>query len=93
VSSPTGKTPAFEAGDRGSTPCTGATYDLVWRVKARLPERLGQACRVLVRSHRLNSVLVEFKDGTKVVTSGYYVWPRHKLKVAKIGHETPDLFE
>jgi hypothetical protein len=27
-----------------------------------------------------------------VVTSAYYVWPKHKLKVAQIGHETPDLF-
>jgi hypothetical protein len=72
---------------------TCGTYDHVWRVRSRLAERLGHACRILVRSRRLNSVLVEFSDGTRVVTSAYYVWPKHKLKVAQIGHETPDLFE
>lgn len=48
-------------------------YDHYWRVKTRLPERKGQACRVLVWSRRMNSVLVEFADGTKVVTSVNYV--------------------
>lgn len=50
-------------------------YDHYWRVKTRLPERWHQACRVLVRSRRMNSVLVEFCDGTKVVTSRNYVRP------------------
>ena len=48
-------------------------YDHYWRVKTRLPDRKGQACRVLVRSRRMNSVLVEFADGFKVVTSRNYV--------------------
>jgi hypothetical protein len=43
-----------------------------WRVHARLPERFGQRCRVLVRG-RMNSCLVEFEDGYRVVTSRYYV--------------------
>ncbi len=43
-----------------------------WRVRARLPERFGQACRVLVRG-ALNSCLVEFLDGVRVVTSRNYV--------------------
>jgi hypothetical protein len=48
-------------------------YDFIWRVKSRLPERKGQRCRVLVRSQRMNSALVEFEDGFKVVTSRNYL--------------------
>ncbi len=48
------------------------TYPYLWRVKARLPERKGQACRVLVRGGR-NSALVEFEDGFRVVTSRNYL--------------------
>ncbi len=47
-------------------------FDHEWWWKARLPERKGQRCRVLVRG-RKNSVLVEFEDGYKVVTSRYAV--------------------
>lgn len=43
-----------------------------WRVRTRLPERFGQFCRVVVRGGR-NSVLVEFGDGFRVVTSRWYV--------------------
>jgi hypothetical protein len=43
-----------------------------WRVRTRLPERFGQPCRVLVTG-RMNSVLVEFVDGFRVVTSRHYV--------------------
>lgn len=43
-----------------------------WRVRARLPGRYGQVCRVLVRG-KLNSCLVEFPDGLKVVTSRNYI--------------------
>lgn len=43
-----------------------------WRVRARLPERFGQSCRVLVAGAK-NSVLVEFEDGYRVVTCRYYV--------------------
>lgn len=44
----------------------------VWRIKTRLPERKGQLCRVLARG-RLNTCLVEFADGTRVVTSRWAV--------------------
>jgi len=47
-------------------------FDRVWFWRARLPERKGQACRVLARG-RMNSVLVEFEDGYKVITSRYAV--------------------
>lgn len=43
-----------------------------WRVRTRLPERFGQRCKVLVRG-KMNSCLVEFADGYKVVTSRNYV--------------------
>lgn len=45
----------------------------VWRVRTRLPERFGQRCAVLVRSRRMNSCLVQFADGYRVVTSRNYV--------------------
>jgi hypothetical protein len=45
----------------------------VWRVRTRLPERFGQRCMVLVRSRRMNSALVIFEDGYRVVTSRNYV--------------------
>jgi hypothetical protein len=47
----------------------------VWRIKTRLPERKGQACRVLARG-KLNTCLVEFADGTRVVTSRWAVRKR-----------------
>ena len=51
-------------------------YDYVWFWRVRLPERKGQLCRVLVRGKK-NSVLVEFEDGYKVVTSRYAVRKAH----------------
>jgi hypothetical protein len=56
--------------------------DHVWHWRARLPERKGQACRVLVRGGR-NSVLVEFADGLRVVTS------RHAVRRTRT-HEAPE---
>jgi hypothetical protein len=47
-------------------------FKYIWRVKTRLPERQGQRCRVLVRGS-MNSCLVEFEDGYKVVTSRNYL--------------------
>lgn len=44
----------------------------VWRVRTRLRERFGQRCAVLVRG-RLNSCLVRFADGYRVITSRNYV--------------------
>lgn len=46
------------------------THEWFWR--SRLPERKGSPCRVLARG-KLNSVLVEFADGFKVITSRYAV--------------------
>jgi hypothetical protein len=45
---------------------------MVWWWRSRLGERKGQRCRVLARG-ALNSVLVEFPDGYRVVTSRYAV--------------------
>lgn len=43
-----------------------------WRWRKWLPERHGQECRVLAWG-RLNSALVEFADGTRVITSRHAV--------------------
>lgn len=45
-----------------------ADFPYIWFWRARLAERKGQRCRVLVRG-KMNSALVEFEDGYKVVTS------------------------
>ena len=44
----------------------------IWWWKGKLPERKGELCKVLARG-RMNSILVEFADGFKVVTSRYAV--------------------
>jgi len=50
-----------------------AASPYVWRVRARLADRFGARCRVLVRGAR-NSCLVEFaSDGYRVVTSRNYL--------------------
>ena len=43
-----------------------------WRWKVRLPERFGQRCKVIARG-KMNSVLVEFEDGYRVVASRFAV--------------------
>lgn len=43
-----------------------------WRLRATLPERHGQPCRVLARG-RMNSVLIEFQDGVRHVVSRWAV--------------------
>lgn len=48
-----------------------------WHWRVRLPERRGQLCRVLARG-AMNSVLVEFADGYRVITSRFAV---RRLKV------------
>lgn len=47
-------------------------FDHIWFWKSRLPHRKGQRCRVLVRGG-MNSVMVQFEDFEKVVTSRYAV--------------------
>lgn len=44
----------------------------VWYWRSRLPERKGRRCRVLARG-RMNSILVEFGDGFKVITSRFAI--------------------
>jgi predicted SprT family Zn-dependent metalloprotease len=59
-------------------------YPYTWRVKTRLPERKGSPCRVLARG-RMNSALVEFTDGYRVVTSRNYL--RKTMKTKHIHYE------
>lgn len=47
-------------------------YPYFWRVLTRLPERKGTRCRVIVRG-KMNSCLIMFEDGYKVVTSRNYI--------------------
>lgn len=47
-------------------------WDHVWFWKSKLPERKGKRCRVVARG-AMNSILVEFQDGHRVVTSRYAV--------------------
>lgn len=47
-------------------------YPYIWRVRTRLPDRKGQRCRVLKRG-KMNSCLVEFEDGYRVITSRNYL--------------------
>ena len=61
-------------------------FDCIWFWRAKLPDRKGERCRVVARSRvpkgskwRANSVLVEFSDGWRVVTSRYAV---RKIKEA-----------
>lgn len=49
-------------------------YNYEWFWIKRLPQRKGSRCAVLVRSHKMNSILVKFQsDGFKVVTSKWAV--------------------
>jgi hypothetical protein len=50
-----------------------------WRWRKYLPERFGQPCRI-VAVGRMNSALIEFADGYRVITSRYAV--RKGLDVA-----------
>ncbi len=52
-----------------------------WFWKKKLPERNGQFCKILARG-RMNSVLVEFKDGCRVLTSRYDVRRTTSRKLA-----------
>ena len=55
-----------------------------WYWKSHLPDRKGQPCRVLARGG-LNSILVEFPDGLKVVTSWYAVRLVDRPEVESVG--------
>jgi len=47
-------------------------FEHVWFWKIKLPERRGGLCRIVARG-KMNSILVEFPDGYKVITSRYAV--------------------
>jgi hypothetical protein len=47
-------------------------FDHMWYWRSRLPDRKDEPCRVLARG-AMNSVLVEFGDGTRVITSRWAV--------------------
>jgi len=44
-------------------------YEYVWRNNPVRAKYFGHTCRVLVRATRMGSVLVEFGDGFRMVTS------------------------
>ena len=44
-------------------------FDYIWYWYKKCPGRKGQACRVLARG-TMNSILIEFKDGGRYITSG-----------------------
>ncbi|WP_298165325.1 hypothetical protein [Novosphingobium sp.] len=43
-----------------------------WRIRATLPERFGQPCRVIARG-RMNSIQIEFADGVNHIVNRYAV--------------------
>lgn len=47
-------------------------FNYIWYWRTKLPDRKNQRCRVLVRG-KMNSILVEFMDGYRVVTSRFAV--------------------
>ena len=53
-----------------------SNFDYYWYWKLKLGERNKNPCRVLVRGGRMNSILVEFEDGYKVLTSRHAVRKR-----------------
>ena len=54
-------------------------YDKTWYwiKKPEGQDRKGQACRVVARG-RMNSIMVEFEDGHRVITSRYAVRERRE---------------
>ena len=48
------------------------TFPYAWYWRRWLPERKGQRCRVLARG-AMGSILVEFEDGFRAVTSTWAV--------------------
>lgn len=43
-----------------------------WRVRATLPDRFREPCRVIARG-KMNSIQIEFTDGTRHIVSRYAV--------------------
>jgi len=65
----------MRGGIKGGEAASVGEFDHIWWWRAnefRRIDRKGQRCRVLIRGAK-NSVLVEFEDGFKTVTSRYAV--------------------
>jgi len=54
-------------------------FDHQWRWSSRLPQRKDRKCRVLAKGS-MNSVLIEFEDGYKVIASRYAIKPIKRPK-------------
>ncbi len=52
-------------------------YPYVWTWKTKLPDRRGQRFRLLIRGTAMNSCLIQFEDGWKVVTSRNVLGRKH----------------
>lgn len=48
------------------------SFPYVWHWRTKMPERHGSRCRIVERG-KLNSIMVEFEDGVRVVTSRFAV--------------------
>lgn len=48
------------------------TYDRYWRIRKWRPDRYKQPCRVIARG-TMNSCLIEFEDGERVITSRWNI--------------------
>lgn len=70
---PKDRTLGYEPGRCGSSPHGSTNLTHVWRVRKFLPERFGQMCRPLRYGRRMNSVLVEFADGYRVVSLRWFI--------------------
>ena len=52
---------------------TSRPHWYVWRSKKRMGERRWQLFRILLDPGKMGSILIEFRDGTKVVTGRHYI--------------------
>lgn len=71
----TGKSRVYAAGGRALTippVVPPGAWTHYWRIRATLPERFGQPCRI-VATGKMNSIEVEFPDGDRHIVSRYAV--------------------
>lgn len=54
-------------------PEPGGTYPLYWRVRKVRPEWFGRRCRIVARGRRMDSRMIEFDNGERVITLGSYL--------------------
>ena len=55
----------------------------IWRVKTRLPKRFLSPCRMIARG-RMNTCLIEFEDGLRVITSRNYLIKAETLEKRRV---------